>query len=42
MRSEKLVGVLLSSEGKTRLPINSYGDKVDIYREGFESDQPIE
>jgi ureidoglycolate lyase len=35
-------GVILSNENRTRLPINSYGDKANIYREGFESDQPIE
>lgn len=35
-------GTILSPEGHTRLPINSYGDRVDIYREPFESDQPSE
>jgi len=35
-------GVVLSPEGRARLPINTYGDKLDLYREGFESDQPIE
>ncbi len=35
-------GVVLTEEGRKRLPINTYGDKLDLYREGFESDQPIE
>jgi ureidoglycolate lyase len=35
-------GVVLSPQGRTRLPINTYGDRLDIYREPFESDQPIE
>jgi ureidoglycolate lyase len=35
-------GQLLSPEGRERLPINTYGDKLSLYREGFESDQPIE
>lgn len=35
-------GVLLTPEGRERLPIETYGDKLDLYREPFESDQPIE
>jgi len=35
-------GKVLTESGRTRLPINTYGDKFDLYREGFESDQPIE
>jgi ureidoglycolate lyase len=35
-------GVVLSPQGRDRLPINTYGDKLNLYREGFESDQPIE
>ena len=35
-------GVVLSPEGRDRLPINTYGDRLNLYREGFESDQPIE
>lgn len=35
-------GVVLSPENHERLPINPYGDRVDIFRESFESDQPIE
>ncbi len=35
-------GKLLSPEGRERLPINTYGDKLNLYRESFESDQPIE
>lgn len=35
-------GVILSPEGRQRLPINSYGDKADIYKESFETDRPIE
>lgn len=35
-------GTLLSPEGRSRLPVNTYGDALDLYREGFETDQPIE
>lgn len=35
-------GQVLSPQGRKRLPINTYGDKLDLYREGFQSDQPIE
>ncbi len=35
-------GVVLSPEGRERLPINTYGDKLNLYRESFSSDQPIE
>ena len=35
-------GHLLTPEGRRRLPINTYGDSLDLYREGFETDQPIE
>lgn len=35
-------GVVLTEAGRERLPINTYGDKLDLYREGFESDQPTE
>ena len=34
--------VVLSDAGRKRLPINTYGDKLDLYREGFQSDQPTE
>lgn len=35
-------GTVLTEDSRTRLPINTYGDSLDLYREGFESDQPIE
>lgn len=35
-------GKVLSPKGRTRLPVNTYGDKLDLYREDFETDQPIE
>jgi ureidoglycolate lyase len=35
-------GKVLTPDGRTRLPVNTYGDKLDLYREGFETDQPIE
>ena len=35
-------GKVLGESGRKRLPINTYGDKLDLYRESFESDQPIE
>jgi ureidoglycolate lyase len=35
-------GRVLTPEGRTRLPINTYGDKLNLFRESFESDQPIE
>jgi ureidoglycolate lyase len=35
-------GVVLSPIGRDRLPINTYGDKLNLYRESFASDQPIE
>jgi ureidoglycolate lyase len=35
-------GVVLSPEGRERLPINTYGDKLNLFRESFSSDQPIE
>jgi ureidoglycolate lyase len=35
-------GVVLTPAGRQRLPINTYGDKLDLYREPFASDQPIE
>jgi ureidoglycolate lyase len=35
-------GRVLSPESRDRLPINTYGDKLDLYREGFDSDQSIE
>ncbi len=35
-------GTVLTDAGRTRLPINTYGDKLDLYREDFESDQPTE
>lgn len=35
-------GRILSPEGRKRLPINTYGDKLDLYREDFSSDQPVE
>lgn len=35
-------GVVLTEDGRKRLPINTYGDKLDLYRESFASDQPIE
>jgi len=35
-------GTVLSPEGRDRLPVNTYGDALDLYREGFETDQPIE
>jgi ureidoglycolate lyase len=35
-------GTVLRPEGRERLPVNTYGDKLDLYREPFASDQPIE
>lgn len=35
-------GTVLTEAGRDRLPINTYGDKLDLYRETFESDQPVE
>jgi ureidoglycolate lyase len=35
-------GVVLSAQGRDRLPVNTYGDRLDLYRESFETDQPIE
>ncbi|MFN8829362.1 MAG: ureidoglycolate lyase [Labrys sp. (in: a-proteobacteria)] len=35
-------GVVLSPRGRERLPINTYGDRLNLFREGFETDQPIE
>jgi len=35
-------GVILSPDGRERLPINTYGDKLSLFREPFETDQPIE
>jgi ureidoglycolate lyase len=35
-------GRVLTPEGRKRLPINTYGDKMNLFRESFESDQPIE
>jgi len=35
-------GRVLTAEGRRRLPINTYGDRLDLYREGIETDQPIE
>jgi ureidoglycolate lyase len=35
-------GVVLNPAGRERLPVNTYGDKLNLYREGFETDQPIE
>jgi ureidoglycolate lyase len=35
-------GVVLHPAGRERLPVNTYGDKLNLYREGFETDQPIE
>jgi ureidoglycolate lyase len=35
-------GSVLTEEGRTRLPINTYGELVDLYTEPFDSDQPVE
>lgn len=35
-------GQVLTADGRRRLPINTYGDSLDLFREGFESDQPTE
>jgi ureidoglycolate lyase len=35
-------GVVLSPDNRERLPINTYGDKLNLFRESFASDQPIE
>lgn len=35
-------GVILTPDGRERLPINTYGDKLDLYHDSFESDQPVE
>jgi ureidoglycolate lyase len=37
-----LFGIVLSTTGRARLPINTYGDKLNLFRQSFESDQPIE
>lgn len=35
-------GRVLTPEGRSRLPVNTYGDRLDLYREGIETEQPIE
>jgi ureidoglycolate lyase len=35
-------GIVLSPEGRTRLPVNTYGDALDLYCADFATDQPIE
>jgi ureidoglycolate lyase len=35
-------GTVLHPNGRERLPVNTYGDKLSLFREEFESDQPIE
>ncbi|MBK1658073.1 ureidoglycolate lyase [Paracraurococcus ruber] len=35
-------GTLLTTAGRPRLPINTYGPTLDLFREGLETDQPIE
>jgi ureidoglycolate lyase len=35
-------GNVLSTAGRERLPINTYGDKLNLFRQSFDSDQPIE
>ncbi len=35
-------GTVLTPAGRDRLPINTYGDRLNLFREGFETDQPIE
>jgi ureidoglycolate lyase len=35
-------GIVLSPEGRSRLPVNTYGDALDLYRADFATDQPIE
>jgi ureidoglycolate lyase len=36
-------GDVISAEGHDRLPVNYYGDRMDVYKAGpFESDQPVE
>lgn len=35
-------GTVLTPEGRDRLPINTYGDRLNLFRESFESDQPTE
>jgi len=35
-------GVILMPHGRERLPVNTYGDRLNLFREGFETDQPIE
>jgi ureidoglycolate lyase len=35
-------GRVLTPEGRKRLPINTYGDKMNLFREPIETDQPIE
>ncbi len=35
-------GQVLTETGRRRLPINTYGEQLDLYREGFETDQPTE
>jgi ureidoglycolate lyase len=35
-------GQVLTEAGRRRLPINTYGEQLDLYREDFETDQPAE
>jgi hypothetical protein len=35
-------GRVLTAEGRPRLPVNTYGDRLDLYRESIETEQPIE
>lgn len=35
-------GTVLTEEGRERLPVDTYGESLDLYREDFESDQPVE
>lgn len=35
-------GTVLTPTGRNRLPIDTYGDRLNLYREDFETDQPIE
>lgn len=38
----KPFGDVISVEGRERLPIDLYGDAVDVFRADFEADEPIE
>lgn len=38
----KPFGIVLTEQNRERLPIETYKDKMDLYNDSFESDQPME